>query len=157
MHPASHFHLGSGPSGLDGRCKECKIRERRTRDGRIWRMLADARWNADKAGRRCTLGYDDIEGVFGMRCAVTGLPFDMGKKRVQGRLKTPNLPSLDRISSKRGYTPGNIQIVLQWVNGAKGQNTQRKFVRRIEAGEVSQVRHAKRWQRRRRRGGLVKV
>lgn len=157
MHPVSHFHLGSGPSGLDSRCKECRIRERRTRDGRIRRMLADARWNAEKAGRKCTLTYDDIDGAFGMRCAVTGLPFDMGKRQVRGRLQNPNLPSLDRISSRRDYTPGNIQIVLQWVNGAKGQNTQRKFVERIRAGEVPQVRHARHWQRQRRRGGLVKI
>lgn len=156
MHPASHFHLGGGSAGLDARCKESKIQERRTRDGRIRRMLADAKWNAATAGRRCTLTYEDIDRVFGARCAVTGLPFDMGDQRTGGRLHNMNLPSLDRINSKRDYTPGNIQVVLLWVNAAKGRNTQKGFVARLRTGEVS-LRHVNGWQRRRRRGGIIRI
>lgn len=157
MHPASHFHRGNAPIGLDSRCKESRIQERRTRDGRIRRMLADARWNAATAGRKCSLTYEDIDRVFGARCAVTGLPFDMGDQRTEdGRLHNMNLPSLDRINSKRNYTPGNIQVVLLWVNAAKGRNTQKGFASRFRAGEVS-LRHVEGWQRRRRRGGLVRI
>lgn len=157
MHPASHFHHCNTTIGLDTRCKESRIQERRTRDGRIRRMLADARWNAGNSGRKCALTYEDIDKVFGARCAVTGLPFDMGDQRTDdGRLHNMNLPSLDRVNPNRNYTPGNIQIVLLWVNAAKGRSTQNGFASRLRAGDVS-LRHVEGWQRRLRRGGIVRI
>ena len=110
-------------------------------------MLHDARWNAVRAGRRCTIAYEDVDKAFGDRCAVTGLPFDMGVTVVGGRLTNHNAPSLDRRDATRGFDAGNIQVVLAWVNQAKGRSTQRQFKRRLRLGAVRQVRHIERWQR----------
>jgi hypothetical protein len=111
-------------------------------------MLHDARWNAAQVGRRCTIAYADIDRAFGDRCAVTGLPFDMRVTVVGGRLRNHNAPSLDRRDAARGYVAGNIQVVLAWVNQAKGRVTQRQFKRRLRLGAVKQARHVERWQRR---------
>lgn len=110
-------------------------------------MLHDARWNASRVGRPCTITYGDIDRAFKDRCAVTKLPFDMEVTVVGGRLVNHNAPSLDRRDATKGYVPGNIQVVLAWVNQAKGRHTQRQFMRRLRRGLVKQVRHVERWQR----------
>ena len=120
-------------------------------------MLHDARWNARKAGRICTLTYEDIDRAWKPTCAVTGLPFDMKVTLRSGRMQNMNAPSLDRKDSSKGYVPGNIQVVLEWVNQAKARATQRQFFAKLRGGLVGQVRHVRTWQRRRRRGGSVKV
>jgi hypothetical protein len=148
LRPLADFQRSSGsPLGVQARCRDCRRGAARTRNGRIRRMLHDARWNAAHAGRRCTITYADIGRAFGDRCAVTGLPFDMGVTVVGGRLKNHNAPSLDRRDAARGYVAGNIQVVLAWVNQAKGRGTQRQFNRRLRLGAVGQTRHIERWQR----------
>lgn len=145
------------PLGVRTRCRDCRRRLARTRNGRIRRMLHDARWNAGKAGRSCDITYGDIDRAFRGRCAVTGLPFDMSVIVHGGRMRSPNAPSLDRRDSSKGYLPGNIQVVLEWVNQAKGRSTQRQFSAKLRGRRVGQARHVESWQRRRRRGGLAKV
>ena len=148
LRPVADFQRDSnGPLGVQARCRGCRRGAARTRNGRIRRMLHDARWNAARAGRRCTIGYEDVDRVFGDRCAVTGLPFDMGVTVVDGRLRNHNAPSLDRRDATVGYVAGNIQVVLAWVNQAKGKGTQRQFKRRLRLGAVKQARHVERWQR----------
>jgi len=146
--PVADFQRSSGnPLGVQARCRGCRRGAARTRNGRIRRMLHDARCNAARAGRRCTIAYEDIDRAFGDRCAVTGLPFDMGVTVVGGRLRNHNAPSLDRRDATVGYVSGNIQVVLAWVNQAKGRDTQRRFKRRLRLGAVKQARHVERWQR----------
>lgn len=156
LRPLADFQQDSKDSlGVQARCRRCRRGAARTRNGRIRRMLHDARWNAARAGRRCTIAYEDIDRAFGDRCAVTGLPFDMGVTVIGGRLMNHNAPSLDRRDSAVGYVAGNIQVVLSWVNQAKGRGTQRQFKRRLRLGAVKQVRHVERWQRRGSALGIV--
>jgi hypothetical protein len=63
---------------------------------------------------------DYIQKVFDVcegKCTLTGLPFGMelGTKKK----RNPYRPSVDRISSSKGYVKGNIQIVLAIVNTMK--------------------------------------
>jgi hypothetical protein len=50
------------------------------------------------------------------RCAITGLRFWSGSAVAYG----PAIPSLDRMSARRGYTRSNIRVVLLGVNGLRG-------------------------------------
>jgi len=157
LRPVADFQRRSrDPLGVQSWCRDCRRHAARTRNGRIRRMLHDARWNARKAGRACTITYDDIDRAYRERCAVTGLPFDMDVTLMEGagRLQNMNAPSLDRKDSSKGYVPGNIQVVLEWVNQAKARYTQRQFKAKLRGGLVRQVRHVQTWQRRRRVGNL---
>lgn len=156
--PISDFQKDSSSSlGVQGRCRDCRRGLARTRNGRIRRMLHDARWNALNAGRACTITYDDIDRAFRGTCPVTGLPFDMECTVYAGRMINMNAPSLDRKDSSKGYVAGNIQVVLAWVNNAKSNQSQRKFNGKLRGGKVKQVRHVLPWQRRNRRGGLIRI
>ncbi len=158
LRPMSDFQKDSSSSlGIQGRCRKCRRGMARTRNGRIRRMLHDARWNAAKSGRACTITYGDIDRMFRATCPVTGLPFDMECTVYGGRMINLNAPSLDRKDSSKGYVPGNIQVVLAWVNHAKSSHTQRAFNNKLRGGKVEQVRHILPWQRRNRRGGSVRV
>lgn len=158
LRDVSDFQRNSrNPLGIETRCRDCRRGLARTRNGRNRRMLHDARWNARKAGRECTITYDDVDRAHGPRCAVTGLPFDMKVTLHGGRLKNMNAPSLDRKDSSKGYVPGNIQVVLEWVNRAKARASQRQFFSRLRGGSVKQVKHVQVWQRRGRKGGSVRV
>jgi len=157
LKPVADFQRRSrDPLGVQSWCRDCRRHAARTRNGRIRRMLHDARWNARKAGRACTITYEDIDRAFGDRCAITGLPFDMDVSSSvrDGRLQNMNAPSLDRKDSSKGYVPGNIQVVLEWANQAKSRHTQRQFKAKLRGGRVKQVRHVQTWQRRRRIGNL---
>lgn len=156
--PVSAFQRDSSSNlGIQGRCRDCRRGMARTRNGRIRRMLHDARWNALNAGRACTITYDDIDRAFRATCSVTGLPFDMECTVYGGRMINQNAPSLDRKDSSKGYVPGNIQVVLAWVNNAKSNSTQREFNGKLRGGKVKQVRHVRPWQRRARKGGSVRI
>lgn len=51
-------------------------------------------------------------------CQVTGIKFDYDRNPKYG--KNPYAPSLDRIDSSKGYTKGNVQLVVFMYNTAKG-------------------------------------
>ena len=55
-------------------------------------------------------------------CAFTGIKLDhkTGKNSLR-------LASIDRINSKKGYVKNNIQIVLNSMNKAKGESTDKQF------------------------------
>lgn len=55
-------------------------------------------------------------------CAFTGIKLDhkTGKNNLR-------MASIDRINSKKGYVKNNIQIVLNSMNKAKGESTDKKF------------------------------
>lgn len=91
------------------------------------RSLGTRQAHAKKRGIPFTLKVADAKAAWTGRCAVTGLPFDM---RVGvGSGPRPFSPSLDRISPKRGYVPGNIRFVLQCVNAFRGTMNDRLMAR----------------------------
>jgi hypothetical protein len=49
-------------------------------------------------------------------CAVTRIPFDLGKE-TNG--PGPRSPTIDRIEARKGYVPGNCRFILACVNGLK--------------------------------------
>jgi len=61
-------------------------------------------------------------------CQKTGIRFDLssGKGR---KCRNPFAPSIDRINSFEGYTPGNVQFVCDMYNHGKGQHTDDEFIR----------------------------
>ena len=59
------------------------------------------------------------------RCALTDLPFDM--KFSEDYRSAAFGPSIDRIDSRKGYTPDNVQIVCFIVNMAKSEYDQTAF------------------------------
>jgi hypothetical protein len=65
--------------------------------------------------------WDKQEG----RCAITGVPMT----HVFGHL---DAASIDRIDSKLGYTPSNVQLICQWVNKAKGAHTNDEMIAALD-------------------------
>lgn len=66
-------------------------------------------------------------------CEVSGLPFEyamMGEKVTVGM---PRSPSLDRIDSKRGYTPNNTRVVVWQVNLALADHGDDAFLEMCRA------------------------
>jgi len=53
------------------------------------------------------------------RCALTGQPFEM-RSTEEGGIQDDRM-SLDRIDNSRGYYDGNVQLVTQFANRARGQ------------------------------------
>jgi len=53
-------------------------------------------------------------------CAISGI-------RMVHRLGSLKAISIDRIDSGRGYVPGNVQLVCQWANKAKGSHSNGEF------------------------------
>lgn len=53
------------------------------------------------------------------RCAISRLPFWCGSTVAYG----PTIPSLDRMRASKGYTRGNIRVVLLGVNALRGSGT----------------------------------
>jgi len=60
-------------------------------------------------------------------CAFTGIKLDhkTGKNNLR-------MASVDRINSKKGYVENNIQIVLNSMNKAKGESTDKQFRKLLE-------------------------
>ena len=56
------------------------------------------------------------------RCALSGIELDhkLGKNSLR-------VASIDRKNSNRGYVKGNVQIVLNCLNKAKGESTDKEF------------------------------
>lgn len=69
------------------------------------------------------------------KCQVTGAPFVYEHDRMT--YHNPRAPSIDRIDSGRGYYRDNVQIVLSWLNRAKGEFSMEEFrTLLIEAAEA---------------------
>jgi hypothetical protein len=69
-------------------------------------LLRNSRYRAKRNGIRHTLALADIHVP--THCPVLGLRL----KQSSGRAG-PASPSLDRIDSRKGYTPGNV-VVISW-------------------------------------------
>lgn len=63
----------------------------------------------------CSVDFDHLRRMWDQqagRCAISGLPMDIRR----GTLRSV---SIDRIDSRLGYQPGNVQLVCKWANYAK--------------------------------------
>lgn len=68
------------------------------------------------------LSRDDFEAMWersGGRCEVSGIEFDCFP--VEGKLKRPWTPSVDRIDNTKGYTPDNCRLICLAVNLAMNE------------------------------------
>lgn len=80
------------------------------------RMLNNARKNSARRGQDCTITEPELWALLessGRACQVTRVPFDLAP-HANGR--SPFAPSLDRIDGRRGYTKGNVRLVVQIAN-----------------------------------------
>jgi len=74
-------------------------------------LLGGARKRAKLFGIPLEIGLSDI--VIPERCPVLGIAL------VRGDRPTPASPSLDRIDPRRGYVPGNVQVISTRANRMK--------------------------------------
>lgn len=114
-----------GPKdGLRYHCRACNTKEakerRKTPEGRVPAMLADAKYRAKNTGVAFTLTKEWLlPKVEAGVCEATGLTFCFNGTH---RNKAWS-PSLDRINPLMGYTPDNVQVVVWMYNAAKGTAT----------------------------------
>lgn len=86
--------------------------------GRVVTLLNSAKTRAIKKGVEFDL---DVESMLSLLegqnncCLLTGIEFDFSSSG-GSRKFNPKAPSLDRIDPKKGYTPGNVRLVLTCVN-----------------------------------------
>lgn len=80
-------------------------------------MLCSARVRAKKAGRDCTIELQDI--VIPAVCPLLGIEIIPKANKEQ----LDHAPSLDRIDSSLGYTPGNVWVISHRANRIKTDAT----------------------------------
>lgn len=89
----------------------------------IGNLVPRSRRRAGRAGFLNDLASDHGQRLFEQQiglCAISGLPFSLAQ--FPGVLvKHPFAPSLDRVSSKGGYTADNVRLVCIAVNFGMGQ------------------------------------
>lgn len=74
--------------------------------------LDNVKWNAKRDSRKFHINQEYVQSIFANQnylCKITGCFMD-------GLI---NQPSIDRINTRLGYIPNNIQIVLKQVNMGK--------------------------------------
>jgi len=103
------------------RCRSCDARRvvlgrHKTFRGLLAHATSAAKQRSLRMDREFSITVDDVMSVLeaqGYKCAVTGVPLS----HLQPGDRTN--ASLDRIDSRFGYTPSNIQIVCVIVNTMK--------------------------------------
>jgi uncharacterized Zn ribbon protein len=103
-----------------GQAKMWRDARRQQPESRASQMLASARNRALKFNIEFNLIFDDVYPALASgKCQKTGLPFDL--ERHPDHRVHPFAPSIDRISHKKGYIKGNVQIVCWAYNAARNQ------------------------------------
>lgn len=109
------------------RCKPCEILSalhwHYTR--KIKSILKDARIHARTSNQAFNIGTSDIFNQLKkqkMRCNLSNIKFD----------KFKNIPSIDKISPKKGYIKNNIQFLTVQINIMKNKFDQKKFLKMIK-------------------------
>lgn len=93
---------------------------------RIVALVGKARIRARVKGREFALNDAWIDKAAQQtHCAVSGIEFVIEQRSDWSR--DPRGPSIDRIDSKRGYTPDNTRLVCSFVNIAKAEMTDQQF------------------------------
>ena len=94
----------------------------------IWTYL---KYNAEQRGWEWSLSPEYIWEQFesqGKRCALTGLELKLPRTS-QDRSLGRWTASLDRIDSKRGYVPGNVQWIHKRLQPMKRALSDEEFVK----------------------------
>jgi hypothetical protein len=148
--PLTSYHKdGTTSTGYRGRCKACarqqrkptttlqnqlshrKHKDKRNKQsadyahsfhGRSTMMFLQAKKRAERSGMVCSISVEWIKNKWteqGGRCLLTGIPFDLSRPTERDH-SNPHSPSIDRIDSTLGYTPGNTRLVLTAMNIALG-------------------------------------
>lgn len=129
--PVKEFPVdGKHAKGIRSECYTCK-RARNAKDRRrdprqvlIWNSKARAR----KKSLQHTITLNDI--LIPETCPYLGIPIVVGKTKIHA-----NSPTLDRIDSKKGYTPDNIEVISLRANNIKSDadhQTLRMIADRLE-------------------------
>ncbi|MFW2544104.1 hypothetical protein ACN2XU_15830 [Primorskyibacter sp. 2E107] len=101
--------------------------------------LKKARERSAKKDREIDIDLDFLKSLLRQqsgKCAISHLPFKLSS-RSPGRCNPYGI-SIDRIDSQKGYTRGNVRIVLTWVNNALldyGDEVLRHMVLSISANQ----------------------
>lgn len=91
--------------------------------GALTNCIRNMRSKVARSGREVAIDRTHLMDLWEQQnglCALSGLPMDIKRaslKRV----------SLDRIDSAKGYSHDNIQLVCQFANLAKGNNTSQEL------------------------------
>lgn len=121
-----------------GSTKERESRRRYWRETRgqlrpeLASRLSDAKRRAAARDQEATITVDELVALWEQQrgqCALTGWAMSMAN----GGLKDPTCLSLDRIDNGRGYVVGNLRLVCWWVNKARGENSDARFVEMCRA------------------------
>ena len=84
----------------------------------ILAMLREARRRAKERGVEFSIRPDQLEWPKDGLCPIKRVPLEKNKGMVMA-----NSPSLDRVSSDRGYVPGNVRVLSWRMNNLKGDLT----------------------------------
>ena len=85
--------------------------------------IHNARKKCAAKGIPFALTFEDARKLVedsGGKCALSGIPFERPPKP---GCKGPMSPSLDRIKPELGYVNGNVRVILDCLNSAKGSGT----------------------------------
>lgn len=98
-----------------------KVIYRKARVDAPWLLLLySAKGRAQKRKIPFGLTEEWATSTWTGRCALTGIPFDLGTGRHIERMRSP---SIDKIHASLGYVPENCRFVLWAVNAFKGTGT----------------------------------
>ena len=106
----------------NGKFRQYQLTRRSSKAGYLDRFLERARM----VNPSTDLTREYLDGIFGDKCSVTGVPFCFDRAKGTG-FKNPFAPSIDRINSALPYQTGNIQVVLTAVNFAKNEMSMEDF------------------------------
>lgn len=86
------------------------------------RLHGQHRRGASARGIDFNLSKEDVYNMLSMaggRCQVTGVPFEMERKK--GQRRRPYYPSIDRVDASKGYTRRNTRVVISAANLAMNE------------------------------------
>lgn len=138
VYPKENFRIrtkktksGESDTFRDHVCKKCSSKEsadyRATKKGKVAELYRRAKVRAVKNNRQFDLTKEWIEARLeanDWRCEVTRISFEPGSEHGYHSLYAM---SLDRIDSKGGYTRDNVRIVINWLNVAKMDLSDKDF------------------------------
>ena len=119
-------------------CLECDRKKRLGAGNHTWRgfdkipgsFMQRYKRTALRKNRQWTITPEIVNQVYinqKYKCALTGIPIDFENKNYD--IGYTCTASLDRIDSKKGYTPENIQLVHKDVNMMKNHYPQDYFIK----------------------------
>lgn len=111
--------------------------------GRFTMMFLQAKKRSVKRGLECSISVEWLKSKWneqGGKCLLTGIPFDLAPPD-EGDHFNPHSPSVDRVDSTLGYTPGNTRLILTAMNIALGTWGEEHFNKMSRAYLTQQILH----------------